>query len=118
MLRAVRDGAAESTALPLAPTANVPSVDRVASAPADSATSQPPAGVTPGTTLTGGWEDLAESVRLAMIHPSTTSVLVELVTDRLTEVSQKLDLVTRLLTNLAALPRVAILPVACGQRGP
>lgn len=71
---------------------------------------------TPGEP-SGGWEQLAESMRLALVDPATADALAEPVSTKLSDVSERLGRIEQLLKNFGGLQRLAVLPVSCSPAG-
>lgn len=71
---------------------------------------------TPGMP-TGGWEYLAESMRRALVDPTTAKALAEPLDGKLTGLDQRLGRIELLLQNTGASPRFAVWPVSCESTG-
>jgi hypothetical protein len=67
---------------------------------------------TPGA-QTGGWEYLAESVRLALVDPSTVKALSAPLRDALSDLDDRLRRLEALLQNIEASRSYAVWPVSC-----
>ena len=67
---------------------------------------------TPGV-QTGGWENLAESIRLALIDPSTAKALSAPLLDALSDFNERFRRLEALLQNIEALRSFAVWPVSC-----
>lgn len=88
-----------------------PSPDDRAPAPSQWAT-LPWTAPTPGM-LTGGWEYLAESMRRALVDPTTAKALAEPLDGKLTGLDERLGRIELLLQNLGASRSFAVWPVSC-----
>jgi hypothetical protein len=64
---------------------------------------------------TGGWEQLAESIRLAFVHPSTAQALAAPLADVLARLDERLGRIEHLLVKSLEARSLAAVPVPCGS---
>jgi hypothetical protein len=72
----------------------------------------PWATATPGQP-TGGWELLAESMRRALVDPSTVHALSEPLDGKLSDLADRMSRMEALLENLRSMTDARVFPVAC-----